>query len=107
MMMDGGNYAIDHRRQCHIYRERSSSKCDVSCLNTRDIHPELVWYNTPGHQGISGNKRADEEAKRVALGESSPQHQLPWYRERSSQSAACRLSIVQFVNLMNQYHASI
>jgi len=33
------------------------------------IDIELRW--TPGHAGIVGNKRADEEAKRAALGDSS------------------------------------
>ena len=46
-MMDGGDDVVDHRRSCCIYRERSSSRCDGSCPNARDIHPELVWYNTP------------------------------------------------------------
>jgi len=46
MMNDGSDDAIDNRRPCHIYRVMSPSKCEGSCPNARDIHPELVWYNT-------------------------------------------------------------
>lgn len=39
----------------------------------------FVW--TPGHEGIVGNKRADEEAKLAANGESSAKRELPaWVR---------------------------
>ena len=37
----------------------------------------FVW--TPGHEGISGNEIADEEAKLAAQGESSPPHNLPTF----------------------------
>jgi len=47
MVVDGSDDAVDHRRPCHIYKERSSSECNGSCLNAGDIHPEL-WYNTLG-----------------------------------------------------------
>jgi len=39
------------------------------------IDVELRW--TPGYQGIPGNDCTDEEAKKAALGQSIPQHQLP------------------------------
>jgi len=41
----------------------------------RDKALEIWW--TPGHEGIKENERADEEAKRVARGNSSPDDQLP------------------------------
>ena len=40
----------------------------------------FVW--TPGHEGIDGNERADEEAKRAAQGESSPAKDLPPFLRR-------------------------
>ena len=36
---------------------------------------EFTW--TPGHKGITGNEKADTEAKRAATGESSPRAKLP------------------------------
>jgi len=39
------------------------------------IDTVLRW--TPGHCDLAGNECADEEAKRVAQGTSSPLHQLP------------------------------
>jgi len=42
-------------------------------------HPgiEIILRWTPGHNGIAGNKWADEEAKRAAKGMSSEQSRLP------------------------------
>ena len=36
---------------------------------------KLAWIS--GHSGVQGNKKVDEEAKRAAQGNSSPQHILP------------------------------
>ena len=50
---------------------------------------EMRW--TPGHEGIPENERADEEAKRAARGDSSPDDQLPETYKRTipiSRSAA-------------------
>jgi len=33
---DGSDDVVDHRRYCYIYRKRSPSKCNGSCLNARD-----------------------------------------------------------------------
>jgi len=41
----------------------------------RDEALEIWW--TPGHEGIRENERADEEAKKAARGDSSPDDQLP------------------------------
>jgi len=41
----------------------------------RDKALEIWW--TPGHEGIRENERADEEAKKAARGDSSPDDQLP------------------------------
>jgi len=41
---------------------------------------EFVW--TPGHEGIDGNERADEEAKRAAKGEPSATKDLPSFLRR-------------------------
>jgi len=41
---------------------------------------ELVW--TPGHEGIDGNEKADEEAKRATQGESSLAKDLPAFLRR-------------------------
>jgi len=35
-----------YRRQCCIYRRRSSSEYNGSCMNVRDIHLGLWWHNT-------------------------------------------------------------
>src|SRR5882724_6382803 len=35
-----------------------------------------IWW-TPGHEGIMENERADEEAKKAAKGDTSPDDQLP------------------------------
>ena len=41
----------------------------------------MCWV--PGHHGIEGNERADEEAKKAARGDSSPVEDLPgWLREK-------------------------
>ena len=54
---------------------------------------KFVW--TPGHEGIDGNEKADEEAKRAAQGESSPAKELPSFLRRKplllSVSATCQL----------------
>jgi len=49
-------------------------------INTANVDPNmnrfhLVWIL--GHSGVKGNKKVDEEAKRAARGDSSPQHMLP------------------------------
>ena len=44
---------------------------------TQAPHIDIVLRWMPRHHGLLGNKCADEEAKRVAQGVSSPLHQLP------------------------------
>jgi len=38
--------AMVHIRQCHIYRKKSPSEYNGSCLNARDICPGLWWQYT-------------------------------------------------------------
>ncbi|KAJ3881817.1 ribonuclease H-like domain-containing protein, partial [Lentinula edodes] len=40
-----------------------------------DLRVTISWI--PGHLGVEGNERADEEAKRAAQGRSSPRSCLP------------------------------
>lgn len=45
----------------------------------RLVHPDIkvVISWVPGHMGMEGNERADEEAKKAAAGRSSPWRKLP------------------------------
>ena len=54
----------------------------------------LRW--TPGHEGILGNERANEEAKRVAKGESSDKRLFP---------RGCREDLLQSQSAAQQTHA--
>jgi len=60
-----GHYLVDglHNQICEAQRRH------------RRMALMVRW--TPGHKGIKGNERADDEAKRAAQGESSTDSQLP------------------------------
>ena len=49
----------------------------VSVLSNRHKRADILIRWTPGHMGITGNKRADEEAKKAAREGLSPSHRLP------------------------------
>jgi len=42
-----------------------------------DGHEAMKIWWTPSHEGIKENERADEEAKKAAKGDTSPDEQLP------------------------------
>ena len=50
VMRPGMLIARVHRRWCCIYRQRSPSENNGSCLEVRDIHLGLWWHNTLGTQ---------------------------------------------------------
>ena len=52
---------------------------------------KLTLRRTPGHEGIEGNERADEEAKRAAKGLSSPTSELPQVLRRRLPASASSL----------------
>jgi len=60
-------------------------------IYNKHSHDTLEIWWTPGHEGIMENERADEEAKKAAKGDTSPDDQLPpGCRDeiKTSQSAA-------------------
>ena len=48
---------------------------EAICSRDSSIKLTLAWM--PDHAGIEGNKHVDEESKKAAHGESSPQQHLP------------------------------
>ena len=63
----------------------------------RASHPgiKIAIRWTPGHEGIPGNERADEEAKQVAKGKSSDKRMLP---------RGCREDLLQSRSAARQTH---
>ncbi|KAJ3876151.1 hypothetical protein F5051DRAFT_306630, partial [Lentinula edodes] len=69
-----------------------------------DLRVTISWI--PGHLGVEGNERADEEAKRAAQGRSSPHSRLPRQLHRQlpqSQTAAIRT----FRRQLEEHHDKI
>jgi len=54
-----------------------------------------IWW-TPSHEGIKENERADEEAKNVARGDTSPDEQLP---------LGCKGRLKMSRSVARQYHS--
>ena len=61
-----GGYLLDeiHKLSKSLHKQSFSS-----------LQLKISW--TSGHDGITGNDRADKEAKAAAMGNSSPRHELP------------------------------
>ena len=64
--------------------------------NSKWFH--LAWIS--GHSGVQGNKKVDEEAKRAAWGDSSPQHILPplLWKELQASIAAVKQKLHREMN---------
>src|SRR5882724_1186543 len=56
-----------------------------------------IWW-TPGHEGIMENKRADQETKKAAKGDTSPDDQLP---------SRCRDEIKTIQSVARQNHSKL
>ncbi|KIJ58963.1 hypothetical protein HYDPIDRAFT_50490, partial [Hydnomerulius pinastri MD-312] len=64
-----GHYLIDHFRSA-ISRLRKNTRCRADDIT-------VSWIS--GHDGVEGNEKADDEAKKAAKGDSSSRARLPSY----------------------------
>jgi RNase H len=66
-----------------------------------DLELELAWV--PGHEGVEGNERADEEAKKAAEGECSHERDLPTFLKKGLKTSISARKGVARKGLRNRW----